>query len=56
MYADNIFVEPVWRTVTYEEEYLKAYASAGGSQARTEGLLPVLQQPTTTPDPGFVTP
>ena len=32
-YADNIFVEPVWRTVTYEEEYLKAYDSAGGSQA-----------------------
>ena len=29
-YADNIFVERLWRTVKYEEVYLKAYASAGG--------------------------
>ena len=28
-YADNIFVERPWRTVKYEEVYLKAYASAG---------------------------
>ena len=28
-YADNIFVERLWRTVKYEEVYLKAYASAG---------------------------
>ena len=29
-YADNIFVERLWRTVKYEEAYLKAYAGAGG--------------------------
>ena len=27
-YSDNIFVERLWRTVKYEEVYLKAYASA----------------------------
>ena len=33
-YADNIFVERLWRTVKYEEVYLKAYAYA--SEARRE--------------------
>ena len=31
-YAVNIFVELLWRTVKYEEVYLKAYANA--SEAR----------------------
>ncbi len=26
-YADNIFVERLWRTVKYEEVYLKAYSN-----------------------------
>ena len=33
-YRDNIFVERVWRTLKYEEVYLKAYTSA--SEARRE--------------------
>ena len=33
-YTDNIFVERLWRTVKYEEVYLKAYAYA--SEARRE--------------------
>ena len=33
-YADNIFVERLWRTVKYEEVYLKAYADA--TEARRE--------------------
>ena len=33
-YQDNIFVERLWRTVKYEEVYLKAYTSA--SEARKE--------------------
>ena len=33
-YADNIFVERLWRTVKYEEVYLKAYANA--TEARKE--------------------
>ena len=28
-YANNIFVERLWRTVKYEEAYLKAYVYAG---------------------------
>ena len=27
-YSDNIFVERLWRTVKYEETYLKAYTNA----------------------------
>ena len=34
LYTDNIFVERLWRTVKYEEVYLKAYANA--SEARRE--------------------
>ena len=33
-YADNIFVERLWRTVKYEEVYLKAYVNA--AEARRE--------------------
>ena len=33
-YADNIFVERLWRTVKYEEVYLKAYGDA--KEARRE--------------------
>ena len=33
-YQDNIFVERLWRTVKYEEVYLKAYAYA--TEARRE--------------------
>ncbi len=32
-YLDNIFVERLWRSVKYEEVYLKAYESVG--EART---------------------
>ena len=42
-YADNIFVERLWRTVKYEEVYLKAYANVAKSQEGTGGLLQVLQ-------------
>ncbi len=31
-HSDNIFVERLWRTVKYEEVYLKAYS--GGEEAR----------------------
>ena len=33
-YTDNIFVERLWRTLKYEEVYLKAYANA--NEARRE--------------------
>ena len=31
-YSDNLFIERLWRTVKYEEVYLKAYQ--GGKEAR----------------------
>ena len=43
-YADNIFVERLWRTVKYEEVYLKAYTNAG--EARRE-LAPTSGSTTT---------
>ena len=33
-YGDNLFVERLWRTLKYEEVYLKAYRDAG--EARRE--------------------
>ena len=35
-YQDNIFVERLWRTVKYEEVYLKAYASVQEAQRGLE--------------------
>ena len=32
-YADNIFVERLWRTVKYEEVYLKAYSNGREAKA-----------------------
>ncbi len=32
-YSDNIFVERLWRTVKYEEVYLKAYENGGDARA-----------------------
>ena len=43
-YADNIFVERLWRTVKYEEVYLKAYASAGEARRATM-VLPADPRP-----------
>ena len=38
-YADNIFVERLWRTVKYEEAYLKAYMGAGEARRGLEAYL-----------------
>ena len=35
-YSDNIFVERLWRTVNYEEVYLKAYATVLEAQRGLE--------------------
>ena len=56
-YADNIFVERLWRTVKYEEVYLKAYANASEARRELGRLPPVLQRPEAPsglglPDPG----
>ena len=36
-WPDNIFVERLWRSVKYEEVYLKAYDSVG--EARAIGVV-----------------
>ena len=41
-YADNIFVERLWRTVKYEEVYLESLRQRGGGPEGTGSLLPVL--------------
>jgi len=32
-WRDNVFVERLWRTIKYEEVYLRAYASASEARA-----------------------
>ena len=45
-WRDNVFVERLWRTIKYEEVYLRAYASVFRS-ARVTGPIhrPLIQQP-----------
>lgn len=38
-WRDNVFVERLWRTVKYEEVYLKAYASVSEARASIERYL-----------------
>ena len=52
-YQDNIFVERLWRTVKYEEVYLKTYASVLGGPAGAGRLLPVLQRAQAPSGPGL---
>ena len=40
---DNIFIERLWRSLKYEEVYLKDYASVAEARAGIAQLLPVLQ-------------
>ena len=32
-WRDNVFIERLWRSIKYEEVYLKAYASVGEARA-----------------------
>ena len=52
-YQDNILVERLWRTVKYEEVYLKAYANGLEARRRAAGILPVLQPPEAASGPGL---
>ncbi len=38
-YSDNIFVERLWRTVKYEEVYLKAYSNGREANAGLEAYF-----------------
>jgi len=38
-WRDNVFVERLWRSVKYEEVYLKAYDTVGGARASLAAYL-----------------
>ena len=52
-YQDNIFVERLWRTVKYEEVYLKAYASVLEAQRGLEDYFRFYNGARAPPGPGL---
>jgi putative transposase len=38
-WRDNVFFERLWRTIKYEEVYLRAYASVSDARASTRRYL-----------------
>ena len=46
-WQDNVFVERLWRTIKYEEVYLRAYASVPEARAGHRAVRCLLQQPQT---------
>ncbi|TNJ41670.1 transposase [Phaeobacter sp. B1627] len=38
-WCDNVFVERLWRTITYEEVYLRAYDSVSAARANLRRYL-----------------
>lgn len=42
-WLDNVFIERLWRSVKYEEVYLKAYGSIGEGAKRAQRVLQLLQ-------------
>ena len=55
-YRDNLFVERLWRSVKYEEVYLKAYADGRDARARYRRVSQFLQHPETSPGLGLPNP
>ena len=53
-WRDNIFVERLWRTVKYEEVYLRAYASVPEARASVGCYLAFYNGQ--TPDQAYLTP
>ncbi len=50
-WRDNVFVERLWRSVKYEEVYLRAYDSVSEARASIGRYLDFLQRPATTLEP-----
>ena len=62
-WRDNIFVERLWRTIKYEEVYLRAYASVAEARASIgryltfyNGRRPHSSLGGQTPDQAYLTP
>ncbi len=50
-WRDNVFVERLWRSVKYEEVYLKAYDSVSAARADIAALPRLLQRAPPAPRP-----
>ena len=50
---DNIFIERLWRSLKYEEVYLRDYRLVPEARAGIGALLPVLQPRAAAPEPGL---
>ena len=50
-WRDNVFVERLWRSVKYEEVYLRAYDTVAEARTSIGRLLRLLQLPQTTFEP-----
>ena len=50
-WRDNVFVERLWRSVKYEEVYLRAYDSVGEARSVDRPLSRLLQRPTPAFEP-----
>ena len=50
-WRDNVFVERLWRSVKYEEVYLRAYDSVTEARASIGRYLELLQRPAPTLEP-----
>ena len=48
-WRDNVFVERLWRSVKYEEVYLRAYEGVSEARASIGRYLDFLQSRITTP-------
>jgi putative transposase len=53
---DNIFVERLWRTVKYEDIYIKEYATVPALTAGLHDYFQSLQLRAAAPEPGLRTP
>ena len=49
LWRDNVFVERLWRSVKYEEVYLRAYDSVSEARASIGRYLELLQPRIRTP-------
>ena len=47
-WRDNVFVERLWRSVKYEEVYLRAYETVGEARELHRPVSRLLQRPTST--------
>jgi putative transposase len=55
-FLDNIFIERLWRSLKYEEVFLKAYGSVAAARGRVGGWLAFYNDERPHQTLGYVTP